>query len=229
MKKEWDIRKQEYERELQRVDAENEQLGRENEEALEQKASLSGTVNVLTMQINEVKHENLELNGRIADLNEELKEIPYLKQVNIEMSGKLNERTEQLLESRSLIESLNAKVRSLEEEIDKILKQSNDEIENLKSLSNRHEKCEEIIEGLNQILVGKDGEIFERDMEIERLNRVVFQQSLEIDHMKEKMKQNESNANFKEFIAMKRELNALKQEKEERKVPHVGPTSCYER
>ena len=77
---------------------------------------------------------------------------------------------------------------------------------------------DDLLEMLN--LKAKELIIYGKDIEIERLNYLSFQLNTENENLKEKMRSNESNMNFKEFIVLKRdnarlmsELNSLKQDK----------------
>ena len=221
LQKEWNIRKNEYDRELNRVDEENETLRQDNEDLNRRQHDLNETIRVLTTQINEIKKEKIELSGKIDNLIEKNKEIDYLKKLVNELNTQASEKNMKLMENIKTIENLNLKICGLEEEIIKNREIANEEINELKILCNKHDNCNQIINNLNEDL----------NQKIENIHRKlsVYQRSItkkfkfynliqkycynKIESLNQRLKQNESNMNFKEFISLKRELNALKQDK----------------
>jgi chromosome segregation ATPase len=219
MKKEWEIRKQEYEKELKKVDVENEEFRKENENLIKIRGSLTQNINNLTNQMNEIKREKIELISKIENLNEENKEIDYLKKIIEEQNLIINERNKKVMEKEIQNENLNNRINELIEENAKDREMSNIEINNLKLICTKHDECNQIIENLNQKIKVNESTIYEKDIEIERFNYLTFNLSTENENLKEKMRQNESNMNFKEFIVLKRdnarllsELSSLKQD-----------------
>ena len=213
LQKEWNIRKNEYDRELNRVDEENETLRQDNEDLNRRQHDLNETIRVLTTQINEIKKEKIELSGKIDNLIEKNKEIDYLKKLVNELNTQASEKNMKLMENIKTIENLNLKICGLEEEIIKNREIANEEINELKILCNKHDNCNQIINNLNEDLNQKIENINRKQIEIERLNQLVYQLNSEVESLNQRLKQNESNMNFKEFISLKRELNALKQDK----------------
>ena len=219
MKKEWEIRKQEYEKELKKVDVENEELRKDNENLIKIRGTLTKNIDNLTNQMNEIKREKIELLSKIENLNEENKEIDYLKKIIEEQNLLINERNKMVMEKEIQNENLNNRINELIEEIVKNREMSNIQINNLKLICAKHEECNQIIENLNQKIKVNESTIYEKDIEIERFNYLTFNLSTENENLKEKMRQNETNMNFKEFIVLKRdnarllsELSSLKQD-----------------
>ena len=125
------------------------------------------------------------------------------------------------MEYKSVEEDLNLKINELEEKIIKNKEDADIEINNLKILCNKHDECNQIIENLKENLKIKEKELYGKDIEIERLNYLTFQLNNENETLKDRMRQNEANMNFKEFVILKRdnarlisELNSLRNDKQ---------------
>lgn len=209
--RQWNQKKIEYEKELERVDIENEQLKSQNDELVESYETLKNNFNFLNENLNKQTHKILELQNHIEELLQFNQEIPFLKQINIELEEKIKKLENDLNEKFLLIKELEEVKEKLNEDQIQIHNHFNEEIEKHKETLNNHLNCAVTISDLESKIDSQKNENHSLMLDINNLNDYISRLNDEINSLKEKLTYQENNVNFKEFIMLKRELNALKQ------------------
>lgn len=180
---------------------------------------------VTNEKLAELSKTNLKLSDDTKKQNE-LKETVNLlrvenEQIYLELQGKegeLNMRKEEIAQLTKMLEKFNDTIKAYEEQ--KIII-SNLKAENDKHLKEKHLICQQKINELSHECRAAKDTIETQRAEIEKWNQL----NKELNKNLEKIKLEQQNFNFKEFIALKRELNALKQERERDFVANVTVSS----
>jgi len=213
MTKQWSIKKAEYEKELNRVDEENEELKAKNDDLEHVNKNLIERMNQMQQNLSEWKHEHMVLEERVRELTDENKEIPYLTRLNQELHAKNDDYEAVIKKNSQQNKSLSQEISYLNDNLHAVESKWKNEIKILNSKLDDHSKCSEQLFELEDILSQKQAEIERNKIGIRDLNEVIVGLKDEIEGWKFKLRNNENNVNFKDFVNMKRELNAMKQDK----------------
>jgi chromosome segregation ATPase len=211
LQRQWNLKKSEYEKELERVDIENEELKNQNDELIESNESIKENLNFLNENLNKQTHKILELENEMEKLLQINQEIPFLKQIIKELEDKIQEFENDLSEKSLIIKELGEKIEKSNENEIQIQAHFNAEFEKHRLTLNDHLNCAIKISNLESKLESEQHKNNDLTLDIDNLNEYINRLNDEINCLKEKITYQESNMNFKEFIMLKRELNALKQ------------------
>lgn len=218
--KQWTFKKQEYERELNRVDVENEELKAKINELANTNKNLNENIAQLTKNLNQSLKENEELSKAKENVAAGGKELISLNKLNQELKEKLEKKRFDLLENKSIIDNLNLKITQMQDDMKSLEQNKLDEINMLNIKLTDHLKCEQLISEMEEVVSYKENHLSQANDELNRLNELINRLNEEIDELRSKIREQESNFNFKEFISIKRELNTLKQERNSMQANH---------
>ncbi len=181
-------------------------------------ANLEKSVEISNEKYSESERNNMKLFQEANELRPLRQKLDLVRIENDRLYGELKNRQADIEDSNSkfleLTQSLNKTLAMLEDQKGVI---ADLEAENQKHLREKHLICQAKIDELASNCANLSEELSKRNAQIEVLTEVNREAEKQVERYKTDMK----NFNFKEFVSMKRELNSLKQEREQRQASVV--------
>ncbi len=198
---------------------------------LEEKiVNLEKSVAIGNDKYGESERNNMKLSQEISELRPVRQKYELLKVENDRLYSELKNRQCDVDDSNSkfleLTQSLNKTLAMLEDQKSVIVSL---EAANQRHLREKHLTCQAKIDELASNCANLSEELSKKSQQVEMLAEVNREAEKQVERYKADMK----NFNFKEFVSMKRELNSLKQDREQRQasvviLPSTGKNSASE-